>query len=500
MRSDLPSTPKRDTVRRRGPLRLLADSERGFTIIEVVVSAIIVASIAGAAASALLATTRMSADQRRHGQADAIAQQDQERLRGMTIKALSNLVETRTTPVYDGTAYTVRSTGGFLSSTGSASCSTSGSGAAAYVLIRSEVNWQANMKPGANVSDVANWSTNSIRPPVVQESLITPNAGGTLLASVVDQDNQPLAGATIAIAGKEFQDATTGAGGCAVLAPLTPGPYYVWATRSGYVDPNGNDDPIGGVAVTATGTSFPTPNPFRLGLAGLITAHFRTSYTLQGSATNITGQKAPSISWRDNQSGMSASKNVVVPGNVATTPVQTPQILFPFNTGTPGVYTNNYAVWAGSCDTARPPTGGNLSNVTVSPGGTPALDGGTFNRMRLPALLLNAHWRPNATTAYAPVTPAHIMITDACGQSWYADVRPGTTYPKPGGELAFPGQPYAPNVTGQKLTVCVDYRVNGSSPYYRATTTTHNTDFTNGTLVPTLQIDGAGTPNQQCLP
>jgi hypothetical protein len=134
--------------------------------------------------------------------------------------------------------------------------------------------------------------------------------------------------------------------------------------------------------------------------------------------------------------------------------------------------------------------------ATLDDGASP-----NFPRMRLAALLLNVHWRPDAATAYAARTPAHIMFTDACGQDWFADVRSGSTYPKPGGELALPGQPYAPNVAGQMLTVCVDYRVNGSSPYYRKTATTPNTNYTNGTVVPTLQIDGSVPANQgTCTP
>lgn len=468
------SIPNRAACPRAGLLRLLADSQRGFTIIEVVVSALIVASVAGAAATALIATSRMSGDQRRRSQADQIAQQDQERLRGMSIKALSGFTETRVvdeagkTPVtgYQGTKFTVHSTGRYLSSAGGSSCSSSGSGAAAYVLIRSEVNWQSNLKTG-DVSNVASWAANSIRPPISQESLITPAAGGTLLVNVVDQDNQPLSNVTVDLFGpKESQSAVTGSEGCIIIGALSPTGYYVGAKRTGYVDANGNDWPFGGASVSQTGTSFPTPNPFKLGWAGSITAEFKTTV-----GTTLIDQKAPSISWQDNQSGMSASQNVV-PGTVPTTPIPTPVKLFPFNNGTPGVYTSNYTVWAGSCDAARPPIG-QETFATVGPGGTPTLLDGAG--IKVPALVVKVSY----PTAGTHVTPNHIQLKNSCNQKWTAtgaDIRPtadanfGTR-----GHLAFPGQPYG------TYTICAAYDPPGSTPMKQATVSgVANTNFAAG--------------------
>ena len=59
-------------------------SERGFTLIEVMISALLVTLIAGAVAGALIGNTDFSADQHRRSEAQDLAQQDQERLKGLS--------------------------------------------------------------------------------------------------------------------------------------------------------------------------------------------------------------------------------------------------------------------------------------------------------------------------------------------------------------------------------------------------------------------------------
>lgn len=465
---------------------MLTSSEAGFTIIEVVVASLMVALMAGAVATALLSTAAVSGDQRRRSQADELAQQDQERMKGMSIKQLQGYDATQTLGPYDGTTYLVHSTGQFLSTTGNPTCTSSGTSAAAYVRITSTVNWAANMKGSADVNDVPGWSTNSIRPPIKQESLIAPRTGGTLLVNVNDQNNVPVPGAQVDIFGpKETESALTSAEGCAVFGGVQTTGYYIGAKKSGYVDKDGNDYPFTG-ATAGTGTTAPTP--FKMGPAGSVTANFKT--TINGST--IGSQKAPSISWHN--PGMTASKNVTpatVPNATVSTP--TPNNLFPFNNGTAGVYTNNYVVWAGGCDLTRPPTA-NSSYATVNPGTTALLDGASQPQVQMPALNLQVQWRPNSTTAYATRVPAHIKLTDACGESWFADVRSTTSSTL--GSLNFPGQPYAPSTpTSSMLTVCADYRASSTSPYYKATSTTANSNFTAATSK-TVQIDGSVSTNQ----
>ena len=481
MRSHTPCKSSRAARRRSGLLRMLADSQAGFTIIEVVVASVMLTLMAGAVATALISTADFSGDQRRRSQADEIAQQDQERLKGMTIKALSGLSQQRC--VSDagavvvangpctgaGNNYTVTSTGKFLSNTGTSSCASSGAGAAAYVLIHSEVDWTGN-----------------VRPPVSQESLITPRPGGTILADVIDQDSNPLQGATVTVYhdSKDTASATTNGEGCAIFTSLGSPAYFVFASKSGYVSPDGVDYVVGGTSVS-TGTSFPVPNPLQIGQAGAVTANFTTTV----GGTTYSGQTAPSIAWFN--AGMSASKNFT-PSTVPSATISSQPKLFPFNNGTAGVYTDNYTVWAGKCDAAKPPSSpaGSQSFATVAPGATAVLDGTAppgQPQVKEPGLILKV------TYAGSPVTPDHIELKDSCNQIWFPDRRIGDPNSALG-QLKYPGQPYG------TYTVCADYDPPGSTPRKQMTVSgVANTNLSAGNPTASGQtIAITGTTNGLC--
>ncbi len=495
MRSRNSSYPKR-ADRRRGLLRLLASEQAGFTIIEVVVSALMVVTIAGATGTALIATNRISGDQRFRSQAEAVAQQDQERLRGMTIAQLNGLNETRDVGPYNGVTYKVTSTGTYLSSGGSASCSSTGPGAAAYMRIKTSVDW-----PGNHVNNDLNGALR--RPLVVSESVVTQPTGGTLITNVVDQLNAPLSGANVTALGEEFVSATTGAEGCTIMSGMPSSGYYVFASKSGYVDRNGDPDPVGGATVNSAGAAFPSPNPFKLGQAGGITANFKTLI----SGTTYTGQKAPSLSWFN--AGMTTSKNkVIAPTGTPARTIPNAQVdswisgqpfnLFPFPiSGTD--YTNNYVVWAGNCDAAKPLLDANQSKATVGPGAWVVLnDGGApvRPRVQMPALILNFNYKNPAGVTTNNVQPAAVKLThEGCGEAWWPEVGAGS--PDPPGVLRFPGQPFAPDVDGQRISVCADYTPNGGANYYRTNSIfepeTKNDNFTAGTTPPNILIDATNS-------
>ena len=472
MRRNIPRKSSRFDRRCRGALRMLAGEQSGFSIVEVVVAALMLTLLSGAVATALISTARFSGDERKRSQATEIAQQDQERLRGLSIKALSGLDQTQTYGPYDGTTYSVRSQGQFLSNTGSASCSTSGNGAAAFVLITSTVNWADNRRPA-----------------VVQRSVITPNAGGTLLVNAIDQNSAPLPGVAVTIYGKETEDAVTGTEGCAIFGSLTVSGYYVFAAKSGFVDVNGNDNPVGGANVLATGTSYPSPNPFQLGQAGAVQASF--------SANNgaLTNQQAPSLS------AYNAGRNsplVTTPASPATTITST-KTLFPFNNGTSGVYTDNYTVWAGKCLAERPPAASRVA-MTVGPGLTP-----TTPVVKEPAMKVTVQY-PSGTN----VKPAAIRLTYAqtapttCSEGWDAPLNTaaGPT-PPANGWLASPGQPFAGSYTENattytgSYTVCASYDTNGAAAggvRWGAVQNQSNSNFASITTVPAIVISNTDSP------
>ena len=69
-------------------------SQRGFTLIEVLVSALITTLIATAVAGALITNTDIISNQTNRSEAETLAEQDQERLKGLSAEQLDNLSQT----------------------------------------------------------------------------------------------------------------------------------------------------------------------------------------------------------------------------------------------------------------------------------------------------------------------------------------------------------------------------------------------------------------------
>src|SRR4051794_3631857 len=132
-----------------------ADSgEDGFVIIEVLVSALILAMVAGAVLALITATTHSAASERNHSVAYGLAQEDQARLRTMRLSSLNQVFPPRTVEV-GGTKFEVRSVGRFVNnSSGTRSCS-SGEASADYVEISSTVSSATLLNPVSIRSVVA---------------------------------------------------------------------------------------------------------------------------------------------------------------------------------------------------------------------------------------------------------------------------------------------------------------------------------------------------------
>jgi Tfp pilus assembly protein PilV len=401
---------------KRLSLTRMRRDEAGFALIEVLVSALMLAIVAAGVFTAFDATTRATARERYRARANALAEQDLERTRSLRIGDLATLNQTRTVSL-DGTTYTIVSRSQFLTETATTSTCASGTGSRDYLQVSSTVTWP-NMAP-----DPAVTAATIVSPP---SGSLVPNAG-SLLVSVADSRSNGISGVTLTGSGAGSFTGTTGMTGCVLWRNLPAGTYSMTASgaASGMVDLNG---------------SAPTPQTVSVVDQGTNTVNL--VYDRPGSINNVTfqtrayGTNALVASSTDSlivfNSGMPVAKRYGTPGNPVAS--YTASSLFPF--------TSPYSVYAGLCDQNNPGSGAALANVTVPPGGGQAPAG----PIQLPALQLTVH---DGTGLLSPLLPgnavqgATVRVEDRSCPNLPTTGFKRTFATNSSGQLANPGLPYS---------------------------------------------------------
>ena len=467
----LPASPPRAAVRPR------SRGQAGFTLIEVLVTALITGLLATATATALISQTHSSGDQRLRAQADTFVNQDQDRLRGLTDQLLSNLASSgpssRSISV-NGASFTVTSSAAYQDSSGTSSCA---SGSVDYFKVVSTVRWSE--------------SFNNSTPAASAESLISRPVTGQLQTSVSDQTGASLAGVAVTAtpsSGPGGQTGQTDGAGCSLFAGLAAGPYTDRVAKSGYVDSSNSASPSQSPSVTASGTT--ASATFVLGLAGSLSATFKASTT---AASPTYGGQADALSYSGSGAGGTASSpSTVLNGGTAASSLSTSTTLFPWNKSAPGAtpsYSNNYAVWAGKCAFQQYPNGstGTYDLGSVNPGASATAT------VQEPFLYIPTFQAMISGSTYS-VQPSDVVLTyssGGCTDSYQATVAsPGNGVSGVGGTapttgwLASPGQPYGASGT---LSVCADVLYQGT--YYYGTVSTANTNMTAKNTVPAINVN-----------
>jgi Tfp pilus assembly protein PilV len=325
--------------------------EDGFALIEVLVSALIVVIVGGAVLTTLQATARSAGDSRNHSMAQALAQEDQARLRSMRISSLNKLDQTYPVTL-DGTTFSVTSTGVFVNNTSQTASCTNGQTSADYIRISSSVSWTGLGK----------------RPAVTMQSIVSPSNGsldpghGTLTFSAINAAGLPLPGVNFSGTGAGTFGGTTDASGCANFADLPAGNYTVTPSAPGLVDKFGKApstlNPSPGVIPSGTNTA-----QVQYDIPGTIEADFK--YRV-GAGAEFKSSNQRSIAIFNSGTGQ-VTPTFVSAGSPV--PAIKSALLFPF--------ISPYAVYAGSCTENNPnpesnpqaPGAGAVTSVAVTPGG-----------------------------------------------------------------------------------------------------------------------------------
>ena len=225
------------------PGRRTPPAEDGFALIEVLVSALILAIVAAGVMALLQATTRSAAAERQHAEAYALAQEDQARLRSLRLSSLNRLTESNPVTVANDD-FTVESQGVYVNnSNGQPSSCTSGETSADYVQITSTVKWSDGSQP------------------VVIQSIVSPSNGsldpshGTLIVTTKNYLGEAVSGVGLSATGAGSFSGTSDSTGCAYFTDLPSGEYKVIPSGTGLVDTNGNAPKAESTSVVAGGSA-----------------------------------------------------------------------------------------------------------------------------------------------------------------------------------------------------------------------------------------------------
>jgi Tfp pilus assembly protein PilV len=416
--------------------------EAGDTLIEVLISAVLIALIVAATTYGLNSTNRATSVDRARSQADALAQQAEDELRSEPVEKLSEL--DRTQVVTEGkTKYTITSTSTYIADASATSSCNSSTPHADYLQTTSTVSW-----PSMGASK-----------PVEESSLISPPPGAALIVQVTEGGTNALENASVSATGPSPSSTVhtleTSSDGCAILA-LVPGNYEINVSKAGYVDPNWyvntREDP------TTTHNAYLAPflvaetttkEAYDLGRAGTLEVSF-----LSGS-TPAEGDKFVAFN-----SFMSEPKRVGTVGTYKPT-VATGKEVYPYPESSP------YTVYAGVCEADSPGRFGvKPAEVVVPPGATGAVT------VPLPPVNIKVMSGTSAGTSTegSPVSGATAYIYDTGCET----ARSFTTTSS--GALPHPGLPFG------KYSMCVGSAGRKWEGTFENNTTTgpSSTTWTNG--------------------
>ncbi len=450
---------------------MAASNQDGFVLIEILVSALVLAIAAAGVFTLLSSTTRSAAQARNRTQAYAVAEEDQTRLRSMRLSELNGLNQETTVPV-NGTPYKVISKGAFVNAKSTTTSCTEPKASADYVRVSSSVTWPTMGSQSA----------------VLIGSIISPSNGsldpqhGGLTVTVTNAAEVPIPGVRIEGTGPGAFVGTTDSTGCVIFADLPEGNYTVTPSgvAAGLIDKDGKAPgsvTIGVVKETTTplGLRYDQPGAIR---EVVFETRNAEGTPIRSSVDSIVVANA----------GMTTAKVFGSPGGTRNTAIGGSS-LFPFTTPD--------TVYAGSCSgdnpnpsgEANPPGAAAMGSVLVPAGGTYS----TPVVLRLPALYLTVK------SGASLVSGATVTVSDDnCTVAGKAVKREYTTTPQ--GRLASPLDPERkiedPGLPWSTYDICAWAKISGSNRRITVTKVPVQ-NLTTGTNL-TLDLSGTGSELGKC--
>jgi prepilin-type N-terminal cleavage/methylation domain-containing protein len=213
-----------------------ARNQDGFALIEVIVSAAVLAIVALAVLAGIDGATASTARERARAVAASLAEQDQERLRSFRYDELTQLVgldpadpRVRRPLTVGGVQYAVQSEVTLRVDSGAPTtgCGTAGAKQGEYLRI---------------VTTVTSTIVGKRVAPQRIESLVAPPVSGSLVVKVLNAKAAGVSGAAVVAKAKSGRtySGTTDAQGCVPLVGVESGGYTITAEKANHVDKTGN--------------------------------------------------------------------------------------------------------------------------------------------------------------------------------------------------------------------------------------------------------------------
>ena len=382
-------------------LTRMGRDEAGIAIVEVLVSALVLLIFSLGVVTVLTGSTRATAQERHRTQANALAEQELERVRSLRIADLVSLNSTRrvledgtqlagacptTGPQSLQTCYTINSQSQFQNEPAATSGCSAGSGSRDYMVLTISVSW-TGMSPLRPVT-----TATIVSPP---SGSLVPNSG-SVLVNVVDSRNVGIAGVALTGSGPGSFSGSTGPTGCVLWRNVPVGNYTmsVGGTASAMVDQDGNAPSNQTVSVVDQGTN--TVNLMYDRPGSIQNISFRT----RDYANSLVTSSADSVIVSN--TGMQLAKQFTPIGGGRAATISTTTTLFPF--------TSPYAIYAGTCSSNNPPAGPMLGNATVPVAGAGSLT--TPGYIQLPSLQVTVWSGTGALTPGSHLSAAKVTARD----------------------------------------------------------------------------------------
>ncbi|MFN8081848.1 MAG: hypothetical protein U0Q19_19990 [Kineosporiaceae bacterium] len=319
----------------------------GFTVMEAVISAVLMGIAATVTATLVTGTLRVTADSGRRTAAATLAASQAEALRQVSAVDIPDGRVVVGTQTVGGTTYTITQDATYTTYNGAVSACT-GTGRLAAKRVTVTVTW-------SNMGTTKPVTTETMRSLGFNASSGGLDTGkGSLAAYVLDSSGAAIPNAQVVLrnsSGTTLGTETTGDDGCAVFTNLTASSnVYATASRSGMVDISGfagaSDAGSGIVANSVVKTTLSLGDPGSLTATLVLPSgtSMPTSFGTNAFRPYLTTTLWPSATTRRSPPSCATASPQQACLSSATTSSFTATRLFPAA----------YGAWAGSCQDARP--------------------------------------------------------------------------------------------------------------------------------------------------